>query len=210
MANNYGTLGSVANGAYSGVTLAQVPAPGGGGAAPLFDGINDFVNIYSANFAAAFGKNEGSMAIWLRVANAGVWTDAAARRACSIFVDANNFVNISKDSVANTLAMQYKAAGSLEPFTSNAYAVTTWLHMAVTWSLVGDYAKFYVNGVLISTGGIIGNWTNALIATGCAVGSANTTPVLCWSGYLAHPAIWTRPLADNEIAALYNAGRRGI
>ena len=41
---NYGSLGTAANGTYSGVTLDQVDAPGGGRAG-LLDGVNDNVNI---------------------------------------------------------------------------------------------------------------------------------------------------------------------
>ena len=41
------------NGAYTGVTLAQ-PGIGDGNTCPLFDGANDFNNVYSASLDAAF------------------------------------------------------------------------------------------------------------------------------------------------------------
>ena len=62
------------NGAYTGVTLGQ-PGIGDGNTSPLFDGANDFTNIYSASFNAAFNGAEGTLGIWMRVFNVAVWTD---------------------------------------------------------------------------------------------------------------------------------------
>ena len=47
------------NGVYTGVTLGQSVAPF---TAPLFDGVNDFNNIYSASLATAFDATAGTLA----------------------------------------------------------------------------------------------------------------------------------------------------
>ena len=65
---NYGTLGTAANGTYSGATLGQVAAPGGG-LAPLFDGANDLLNIYSVALQGAFNGATGSALIFGMVYN---------------------------------------------------------------------------------------------------------------------------------------------
>jgi hypothetical protein len=66
--------------AYVGPTLAANTFLDGS-PAPNFDGTNDYVNLYSAGLAVdwdAADPNQGTIALWVRVSGAGVWTDGTA------------------------------------------------------------------------------------------------------------------------------------
>ena len=69
------------DGAYTGVTLGQ-EGIGDGNTCPLFDGANDYVDIYSAGFAGALMRLRVPLTGWMKVFNAGVWTDSEWQR-CS-------------------------------------------------------------------------------------------------------------------------------
>ena len=68
---NAGTLGSAADGAYTGVTLNNTTGPDGTNGAPYFDGVNDYLDGTTAALIAALSLQVGSVLIWLKVANAG-------------------------------------------------------------------------------------------------------------------------------------------
>ena len=72
------------SGTAVGVTWANDATGAFGTAAPFFDGANDDINIYTAALAAAFSGHVGSLMVWCRVANAGVWTDGAARLSVNV------------------------------------------------------------------------------------------------------------------------------
>ena len=82
-------------GAYTGVELGQAGI-GDGRSCPLFDGTNDFNNVYSAGLDADFSNAEGTLAICGKVSAAGVWTDAAIRNLFSLAADGANFIEMRK------------------------------------------------------------------------------------------------------------------
>ena len=199
---NYGTLGAAANGAYTGATLAQIAAPGGG-LAPLFDGVNDFCDLYSAAFAGAFNPALGSMAVWFRTV-AGLSSGVIL----SIRTDDTNRVIIKH--VADTTGdfnLEYNAGGTAE--TSSTYDATTgaWYHAVVTWSVAADQVIFYVNGAQLGvTATGLGTWVGALNAARCTAGCYSTSATLDYNGYIAHPALWDKVLTPTEILTMYNGG----
>ena len=75
-------VGSVANdssgndyhGSIVGCTLGQ-PGIGDGQTSFLFDGINDLVTLPAVALNADFDGDEGTMMVWTRVFNLGVWTE---------------------------------------------------------------------------------------------------------------------------------------
>jgi hypothetical protein len=189
------------NGAYSGVTFGQVGI-GDGHQCPLF--ATSYVNVYSAALNTAFPRAAGTIQAWAKVLNAGVWTDGLQHRIVDFGIDTNNFVLVRLTSGANQIGCQYKANGATtETINTTAYALTTWLHVGVTWDTVADQLKFYVNGVLIATNTTIGGALTGDLSSGIAVlGAGSITPTFPWSGYLAHAALWNAALSAGEIARL--------
>jgi len=192
------------DGAYTGVTLNSSTGPDGK-PVPLFDGANDFVDIYSASFNTAFSGAEGTVSIWAKVSGAGVWTDGTARNVISIEVDPSNVVEILKRGGAtdDVLKFSHEAGGTLKQLDVTGQTSTAWRHLAITWSVVADELKFYIDGAkqgATLTG--LGTWAGALGIVTCTIGSEDTSPTFPWDGYLAHTAVWNTPLTPAQILAL--------
>lgn len=193
--------GNGRNGAYTGVTLGQ-PGIGDGRTAASFDGTTSLNNVFSASLAAAFGSAEGSIALWAKVANVGVWSDATVRRFITLQVDANNRVFIEKVAGANTFGYNYVAGGTAKN-RNRTTTTTDWFHVALTWSKANDEVKAYFNGAQEgATLNALGVWVGTIVSTNTNVGANATTPTSVWSGFLAHAAIWNTPLSAAQVAAL--------
>ena len=109
----YDVSGNGRNGAYTGVTLADAAGPKGG-SAPLFDGANDYVNLYSTSLRDAFNGAEGSFLLWYKLYNSGVWTDGAGRYFYNFAADGSNYIRLSKTSATGQVDVRYNAGGTLK------------------------------------------------------------------------------------------------
>ena len=200
---NYGTLGTAANGTYSGVTLAQIAAPGGG-MAPLFDGANDRINLYSAALAGGFNGALHSLVIWYYIA-AATWADGDVRAMLSLGADANNRTTMFKTAAANSVTYFHLAGGTTEAATSTAYASVQWHMATVTLSKAADQFKGYIDGTSIGTSVTIGTWAGALADTFCNIGVYDNTQY--WGkGYFSRAIVYDRVIDLTTIQALYNGG----
>jgi hypothetical protein len=197
----------VQNGAHTGVTLYQ-DGIGDGRTSPFYDGANDYTNIYSIPLNGAFDPNLGSLAVWCRVNAAGVWTDGAFRFAAIVYADGNNYLDVLKANVNNTLWWRYRATGITEQITRVGVTTTDWFHMCITWDKAGNAMTAYYNGVIEGVPqAIAGNWVGALHTDFVNIGCQGNNPLIFpWHGWLGHGAIWDRALSGDEILNLYNAG----
>jgi hypothetical protein len=191
---NYGSLGASANGTYSGPTLNQLASPGGGNA-PLFDGLNDYVDIYSAALSAAFNPQLGTLMFWWKVFDKAVWYDALNACAINLGASSTNVLQVTQYN-SHQMTYVYRAGGTYYYPASPMPGGEGWCLSTITWNKTSDLAKGYLNekqwGDSTST---IGTWTGSLADTLCAIGGSNTTPTNPWKGYLAHVAIWDKELA---------------
>lgn len=186
------------DGAYVGVDLNHAQHLGTG--APFFDGVNDYVNWYSAGLAGAFNPASLTVAIWLKVNAAGVWTDGVARRGITLLATGSNFVLMGRSATNNTLAFTYVAGGITDQVTTTT-TTTDWFHVALT---VGSgILRAYRDGVQVGTDqGTLGTWAGALSATNTAVGAASTVPANVWHGWAHHALLLNRAATPAEIASL--------
>ena len=194
--NNY-------DGAYTGVTLGQTGI-GDGNTCPLFDGANDYGNLYTAGLAGVFSGAEGTMAMWCKMNTAGVWSDATQRYLFVLRADADNRVDITKQTTTNQLRFRYTAGATEELVTDISLAGTAnWFHLAMTWSKAADQVIAYINGAQVgATQTGLGTWAGALATTTTVIGAMNTTPSAPHYGYLAHVPIWNVALNSTQIASL--------
>jgi hypothetical protein len=82
--------GTVArDGTYTGVTLDSIAGPDGRPAG-LWDGSNDYVNIYSSSLNSGWNPDEGTLSAWAKVLDNDTWSDAQVRQIVSLAVDENN------------------------------------------------------------------------------------------------------------------------
>jgi hypothetical protein len=190
------------DGAYTGVTLGQVGI-GDGHTCPLFDGANDFNNIYSAALNTDFDEKEGTLALWLKVSGVGVWTDGTFDAGMILTADGSNFLQIRKSSPDGRIDFMYTAGGTAKEVAKTGLTTTDWFHAAITWSVSGDKIIAYYDGAqegVPVTG--LGTWSGALFLTGTVIGASNTVPAQQWSGTLAHAALWKTPLTAPQVASL--------
>jgi hypothetical protein len=194
-----------ADGVYTaGFTLGQ-PGIGDGNTSVLFNGTTGVVSL-ATNLAllnTAMSKTEGTLMIWCRVLNAGVWTDATSDMAIEIGSDANNRVFLQKNAASNTLIVNHFGGGTSKQI-SASLSVTTQFLYGVTWSNSADQFKMFVNGVQQAatlTG--LGTWVGALASGFSAIGDfLSTGSGQPWNGYLAHAAMWKVALSAAEMASL--------
>lgn len=191
------------DGAYTGVTLGQ-PGIGDGNTCPLYDGANDYTDAFTATLAGVFDGGEGTVALWARMANAGVWTDGTRRDFYELFVDGPNFVIVRKSTVNGQIDWLYNAGGTLEIVSLGGQTTIDWFPLAITWSAsagVNGEMRAYINGTQTGATQInLGVWAG--VPGRVVIGASDLAPNNPWSGYLAHCAMWDRALTADEIAGL--------
>ena len=186
------------HGVYTGATLGQ-PGIGDGRTSIFCDGVNDFSNIISAGLGADFDGDEGTFLIWMKVANAGVWTDGIARRPLTIEVDGNNYMLFDKPA-ANSIRGIYRAGGTLETGTRGGITTLDFFSFAMNWSAIADEVKYYYNGAWFETDTALGAWVGPIIRA--IIGAATVTPAFPWHGWLAHAMLFSTPLSDVNVGHL--------
>lgn len=190
------------SGDHVGVTLGQ-PGIGDGRTCPFYDGANDYTDIYSAILNGAFDGAEGTALAWLKVFNAGVWIDGAARNAVRLHgTTATNLVAFRKDTTSNQVTLRYIAGGTIKDVVIAVSAIS-WIALGLTWSASADEIRGYLNGVqqgATLTG--LGTWAGVLSTTEVCIGAADTIPQAVTHGYVAHSALWDSALAPAIMADL--------
>ena len=195
------------NGTYTGVTLGQ-PGIGDGRTSPLFDGATDYMNGFSASLAASINMSEISIMLWLKMFNVGVWTDGARRDAFGIFINGANYIYLS-NILNNRLEWKY-TAGGIQSVVQVIVAETDWMALFMTASLsaggTGEMMAYrFVNGIGGQVGATqvgLGVWAGALPANNPVIGAFSIVPANPTYGYIAHGAIWDRPIMPATAAGL--------
>jgi hypothetical protein len=189
------------NGVYTNVTLGQ-PGIGDGLTSALFNGTSSKAEITGTNLtalAAAFNKDEFTIMAWVRVANAGVWSDATQRRILYFgfsIDEANNHFYLRKNTTTNQVRCG-RASATHRAIDYTTSGPTDWFHLAMRSSLSGDAIRLYFNGLEVGTPG------TGLTAISGSIAKAHfamTDAAYLWSGYLAHIALFNRALSTAEIA----------
>lgn len=191
------------DGAYTGVTLGQVGI-GDGRTSPLFDGVNDYNDVYSISLRDAFNGGEGTVAFWIKVSGAGVWTDGTLRRLFYWAVDGDNRVYAQKLAAPDDeIAFFYEANNVTESISKGSLSTLDWVHWAITWSAVADQVKLFFAGAQEgATQDTLGAWAGNLAVGAVIIGAFDTTPQLVWDGYIAHFAVWDYSLTPAQVADL--------
>ena len=186
------------NGAYTGVTWDGT-APPMGGQAPYFDGVNDYLDMYSAGFAAAFDMDEGCVLIWMKNDD---WTNTPTDTALRIRRNAANEVKIFQGGVSGRVTYLHEGDNVVDSVTEDSFSGTAWISAMISWSVADDELIAYKNGVQvgITQTGLIASTGSGLSTTQTIIGAADTGPAGQWAGYLAHCAVWTTPATAPIIA----------
>lgn len=197
-------LGGVYNGAYSGVLLGQT-GMGDGKSSIYFDNNNDYMHFYSPGFAGVFSGNLYTVAGWLKVYNAAVWSDGLIHDFFFIRTDANNncFVRLS----GGYIQFNRTGGGSSKQWNvTTAGQPTTWFHVAMVCDQANDVVKSYINGTDY-TPAITGNlsWSGALDSNYSLLGGSIANPAIMiheWYGWMQHFVYYNRALSPSEVLIL--------
>ena len=189
------------NGAYTNVTLGE-PGIGDGLTCPRFDGVSGYEAPWSAGLASDFDGTEGTFAIWAKVFNAAIWTNAIKEQVMAISADvANNYMNIVTSTVNNRMDVTYEANGVSNARSVIGLLTTGWMHWSLTWSVIADELKVYLDGVQQgATFNGLGTWVGPLINNNTVFGVLRIAAATSfWNGWLAHAVLWKIPLAQPDI-----------
>ena len=188
------------NGLYTGVTLGQPGVPGMGMTSPLYDGANDFNNIYSAELNSDFEGAEGTLLAWAKVDD---WEDSTARGMWRFRVDSSNYVVVQRTATNNLIRFQYTAGGTIKTIDDTSITDAAFHAWAITWSKSGDAVSAYVGGSQSGSAATgLGTWVGNLGATTSVIGALVTTPSNVWSGPIGPVALWNKALTAAQIAYL--------
>jgi hypothetical protein len=189
------------HGAYSGATLAGDTFLNGD-AAPSFDGVNDFVNVYSAGFAGAFDGNEGTVVAWAKVANAGTWADGVLRFVSYFRADGGSSqIQISKFPASDLLFIERLPSG-IPAYAFFNTSSTDFIPIAITWSKLLDETRHFASGSqqgATSTG--IGTWSESLEPNFAMLGAYRSdVGNASWHGAIAHVSVFDYALSPAQVA----------
>ncbi len=196
VAYNYGTLGPTKNGVYTGTTLAQMAAPGGG-LAPLFDGVDDV-----ADTAMGLDPQEGSVSVYAKVLDASVWTDGLRHCIYGWYCWDDNSFSIFLQYTGNLVGYQQNLWNG-NPQRAVVTSTLSWFHCVATWSALADEMLFYFNGVPVDIGLPFYSLAPAPEWDGYHIGYGYPG---FFKGFISHVAIWDRPITPSEVTSLYIGG----
>lgn len=192
------------SGSYSGVTLNGATWVDGS-PAPSFDGVNDFVNIYSAGLNSAYTANEVTWFAWIQVNSVGNWTDTTINKVIK-FATANGDGAIDTTGFSNTLRFTRSTypGGSLQTFNyTGTGAPTTFVPVALTQSLSANELKGYLSGSQVgATQTGLTSWGGSLLSTQTLIGASATSGAQPWHGSIAHVAVFDYALSASQIALI--------
>ncbi|HEX9028069.1 MAG TPA: polysaccharide deacetylase family protein, partial [Anaerolineales bacterium] len=175
-------------------------------AAAAFSGVNSYINVYSTSLRDAFPGLEGSLIMWIKAANAGVWTDGT--RDDLLFFQttaANSFLSVRKNAGGTGIEVHYLASAFERTISVNTNT-TDWFCLAVTWSDSNDRLRVYLNGLQHGEDATIGTWGNLILSANSVIGAVDTTGLNSWNGQLAHVALINREATAAEIAGASSCG----
>jgi len=194
--------GSSRNGTHTaGVVPASTGAPGGK-FAPLYPESNSNTDLYSASLASAFNGAEGTMSLWIKPVDAGVWTDATQRYAIWLQADANNLVVFQRNNSADRNCSFAQRAGGTWKSDTVYLDGTGWKHLAITWSASNDRVRLYINGALYTAAlTTLGTWAGSLASTTTRLGGYSTATYK-WNGYISNVVLLNREATAAEVRTL--------
>lgn len=185
------------NGTPANVTFGSTTSPDGYNA-PLFNGISSLIDVDTATLVSNIDGTEGTMILFFKVYNAGVWEDTTNRYMAIFRADAQNHLRARRDDTNNRVTCQYEANNESELLNFEGLSSTGWIHLAMTWSDSGNVVYAYRDGAnkvtAVNSQTFVGALTLAYIGS---LGAA------AWFyGYICHVALFPDVKSDADILDL--------
>ncbi len=187
--------GNTPDGTASGVTWG-VDGIGDGNTAAGFDGINDSIDVISAELAAVFDADEGAISFWVWHDSAGA---AAYRGPFEINQDADN--SFAMYGRPNTNMVSLARLGGTQNSTAIPSAIPQdrWVHQVIVWSKTADFLRNYQGGTLMGTPDTSydGTFSGPIDTATLGLGGS-----FYLDGRQAHVALFDFPLTPEQVASL--------
>lgn len=192
------------DGTYTSVTVQGATGPDGELTA-VWDGINDYGDIYSAGLAAVFNGAQLTQSTWFQILSAPVWADATQRGMISCAANSSNRARFAKTATANELNWYRRGGGTIDQVLDTSLAGSlTWHQLTMTVDEGGDVMRAFLDGVQVGGDqGTLGAYAGSLAATLAVIGAFATTPAAVMSGALAYAALYDVALTVPQAASLY-------
>lgn len=189
--------GNGRDGVYNGPTLSAATGPGGLGALPLFDGVNDYVELYSSSLSGAWNDDEFTVVAWFKAYNSTVWSSGSYKFVHNFRVSGTDaaMAIVTRDASANTLGFYYPS-GTPKIFT---FSSIDWTFTAITRSASANLQKSYIGTTEIDSQSAA---AVSLTLAKAQAGKYTSASNLYWHGYIGHIAVWTKALNATQIEAL--------
>lgn len=156
----------------------------------LFDGINDYIDIFSSQFSSVFNGSEGSVSAWIKVP-LSVWTDGIRRYIFRAEVNNSNYVRIIKREENNSL--QFRYASSTFKVHTETISTDEWIFLTLTWSYSNDRVIVYIDGIPVQTLNLLGIWIGNIT-------TANISLIgFPFLGNISNVCVWDRELLPDEV-----------
>lgn len=193
------------NGAYNNKVVLAQAGIGDGKTAAAFDG-TAVCNIYSAGYAGAFNRDEGTLSLWFKISDPTVWSDGQLRVAFEVKTDDNlNGIHIAKNTPNNQIQVAY-IGNNVSRTVQYDLGDTNWHHSLLTWSKAANQFCAYLDGVPdASNPQTRNNWTASALKTSLqCIGAYDSSPIetLAFKGLIAHAAIGNSPLTAAQALSL--------
>ena len=132
------------HGTRIGTTVDQA---GPAGPATYFDGVNDYLNVYSESLAADFDGNEGAIIMWMSC-DAEAWTDGAYRNFLQFPVSQSesDYVFAYKSTVDNKLVLLFQIYGRTILRAESDIAYSGFFLLTFSWSQSANSVYMEVRG----------------------------------------------------------------
>jgi lysophospholipase L1-like esterase len=172
--------------------------------APLFvPASNSNINIFSSTLASEINLSQLTFFIWVK-AGTGLWADTStSRMITNFYIDANNYIQIMHNNVANGLRFVRKWANNWA-VVDNTANYTDWFLYTCIIDKINNKQKTYLNTEnTVSTnvaygGDMVGTLSSAYI------GAFNPGNLNIWNGNLCYGILINRVATVAEISSVFN------
>lgn len=166
---------------------------------PFSDGVTDYINLYSPEFASAFLGNEFTLNFLFKPYGVDYWSDGIDRSLLYWLADSNNFIRIYGGGT-NTMIFRVKAGGVQKLYSYPTSSPTNWQMITITHSEASDSEKYFFQGNQVGTTQTgLGTWSGSPLFSYCtfmAQNNASNEPVRGWGGIMLYA---TKAATDEEV-----------
>lgn len=192
------------DGTYYGVTLNQIDGAGSTmGRAGLWDGLNDWADVFSAGLASVYNSDKYTVILWFKAYDSAVWSGTAYKFIVSLRTETGGSTvsaQLLKNNAENQLLLTYANGNT---FPTSAFSSTDWTFAAIVRDTSSNNEKWYLNNTEINSQAASA-WTKTI--TRASIGALNQAHAeYYFYGYIQHVAIFDTALSSDQIAYLANS-----